>query len=52
MMEGSIVAVQGRPSGFDTSPTVAGEGRPRPGARGQSPTPREWHSTRIQTIRG
>ncbi|KIM67896.1 hypothetical protein SCLCIDRAFT_1210035 [Scleroderma citrinum Foug A] len=49
MMEGSIVAVQGRPSGFDTSPTVAGEGRPRPGARGQSPTPPRSETYNIDT---
>lgn len=40
MMEGSVVTIQGKPSGVDP-PSAAGEGRSRPGTRGQNPNPRE-----------
>lgn len=43
MMEGSVVTVQGKSSGFEPPPSAAGEGRSRPGTRGQSPPPREWY---------
>ncbi|KAG9317257.1 P-loop containing nucleoside triphosphate hydrolase protein [Chiua virens] len=39
MMEGSVVTVQGKSSGLEPPPSAAGEGRSRPGARGQSPVP-------------
>lgn len=41
MMEGSVVTVQGKLSGLEPPPSAAGEGRSRPGTRGQSITPRE-----------
>lgn len=41
MMEGSVVTVQGKSSGLEPPPTAAGEGRSRPGTRGQNPSPRE-----------
>lgn len=44
MMEGSVVSVQGRSSGLDSPSTAAGEGRSRPGARGQNLVPRESRS--------
>lgn len=42
MMEGSMVTVQSKSPGLEPPPSAAGEGRSRPGARGQSPAPREW----------
>jgi ATP-dependent Clp protease ATP-binding subunit ClpX len=43
MMEGSVVTVQGKsPGALEPPPSAAGEARSRPGARGQSPPPREW----------
>ncbi|KAH0839717.1 P-loop containing nucleoside triphosphate hydrolase protein [Lanmaoa asiatica] len=41
MMEGSVVTVQGKSSGLEPPPSAIGEGRSRPGTRGQSPAPRE-----------
>ncbi|KAL4081940.1 P-loop containing nucleoside triphosphate hydrolase protein [Scleroderma yunnanense] len=49
MMEGSVVAVQGRPSGLDPPPTTAGEGRSRPGARGQISLPPRPETYSIDT---
>lgn len=43
MMEGSVVTVQGKSSGLEPPPSATGDGRPRPGTRGQSPAPREWY---------
>lgn len=40
MMEGSVVTVQGRSSGVEPPLSAAGEGRSRPGTRGQSLAPR------------
>ena len=42
MMEGSMITVQARSPGLEPPPSAAGEGRSRPGTRGQSAAPREW----------
>ncbi|KIJ70340.1 hypothetical protein HYDPIDRAFT_23455 [Hydnomerulius pinastri MD-312] len=50
MMEGSVITVQGKSSGpLEPPPSAAGEGRSRPGARGQSPPPPRPDSYNIDT---
>ncbi|KAF8559067.1 ClpX ATPase regulatory subunit [Imleria badia] len=49
MMEGSVVTVQGKSSGFEPPSSAAGEGRSRPGARGQSPAPPRPDTYNIDT---
>ncbi|KAF8450759.1 ClpX ATPase regulatory subunit [Boletus edulis BED1] len=49
MMEGSVVTVQGKSSGLEPPPSAAGEGRSRPGTRGQSQTPPRPDTYNIDT---
>ncbi|KIL00021.1 hypothetical protein PAXRUDRAFT_822123 [Paxillus rubicundulus Ve08.2h10] len=50
MMEGSVVTVQGKsPGTLEPPPSAASEGRSRPGARGQSPTPPRSETYNIDT---
>ncbi|KAF9221924.1 ClpX, ATPase regulatory subunit [Gyrodon lividus] len=50
MMEGSVVTVQGKsPGTLELPPSAAGEGRSRPGARGQSPPPPRPDTYNIDT---
>ncbi|KAF9247006.1 P-loop containing nucleoside triphosphate hydrolase protein [Melanogaster broomeanus] len=50
MMEGSVVTIQGKSSGaLEPPPSAAGEGRSRPGARGQGPPPPRPDTYNIDT---
>ncbi|KAG8218434.1 P-loop containing nucleoside triphosphate hydrolase protein [Butyriboletus roseoflavus] len=49
MMEGSVITVQGKSSGLESAPSAAGEGRSRPGTRGQSPAPPRPDTYNIDT---
>ncbi|KAI9574898.1 P-loop containing nucleoside triphosphate hydrolase protein [Boletus coccyginus] len=49
MMEGSVVTVQGRSSGVEPPLSAAGEGRSRPGTRGQSLAPPRPDTYNIDT---